>query len=112
VQSEFESPSAIASAATSTSAPWDRRPGEPARWYSRFLLYLEQGPARTLAATYRQAGRSVNHPAKGANGWWATVALRDRRIAIADENVELARTLLANMQLLDLDLAGARALYP
>jgi hypothetical protein len=140
VPSEFESQTA--GAVTSSLEPWDRQPREPARWYTRFLLFLEEGPARTVKGAYRKAGRGANQPASGASASWVRaarawnwseraiawdvhqrelmalsernrcLALRERRLAIAEENVELARTLLGNMHLLDLDLAGTRALFP
>jgi hypothetical protein len=122
--------------------PWDIQPGEPPRWYTRFLIYLELGPARTITAAYQRVHRRGKTPSKGPSGWWTAVArrwqwsaralaydirqrdllalsdrdrqlaLRDRRVAIAEENIELAHTLLHNMQLLDLDPDATRAFFP
>ncbi len=51
--------------------PWDRQDGEPAKWYARFLLYLELGPGRALAEAYtdvqEKAGKGGKCP--GPSGW-------------------------------------------
>jgi len=43
--------------------PWDRQPGEPAKWYYRFNCYMIAGPGRSIEQTYRleKAGRSGKH---------------------------------------------------
>ena len=35
------------------SHPWDQQPDEPASAYTRFLVFLHLGPARSLDAAYR-----------------------------------------------------------
>lgn len=32
--------------------PWNRKAGEPMLWYSRFIIYRELGPERSLLGTY------------------------------------------------------------
>ena len=36
--------------------PWDRRPGEPNRWFSRFESYRRAGPNRSLLGTVNEEG--------------------------------------------------------
>ncbi len=42
---------------------WDRREGEPARWYARFEAYRLAGPSRSYLATYN-AERSKRSPGR------------------------------------------------
>lgn len=37
-----------------TQAIWERQPGEPARWYARFLLYRGMGAGRSLLACFHR----------------------------------------------------------
>lgn len=37
---------------------WERLPGEPARWYRRFVLYRDLGPQRTLVEAHAAAARA------------------------------------------------------
>ena len=47
---------------------WDRRPGEPSLWFSRFEAYRLEGPGRHLLSLYR---RMCNRPdARNAGGCW------------------------------------------
>ena len=36
------------------SDAWERRPGEPVRWYSRFETYRLLGPGRSLEESFRR----------------------------------------------------------
>jgi hypothetical protein len=47
-------------------SPWERQPGEPARQYARLAVYLELGPARTMAQAAEilsATGDPVSHAA-------------------------------------------------
>ena len=39
--------------------PYDRRPGEPMKWFARFQLYLDAGPDRTLLGVYKAQRNSA-----------------------------------------------------
>lgn len=55
-----------------TQAIYERQPGEPARWYARFLLHRNAGPSRTLLGTVHaeQAKTSDKKRSKGIPGSW------------------------------------------
>ncbi|MFN8470405.1 MAG: hypothetical protein U0X20_32930, partial [Caldilineaceae bacterium] len=58
--------------------PWDQMEGEPARWYSRFQVYLELGVARTLTAAATAAGLQARGSPLARNREWSTYARRWR----------------------------------
>lgn len=48
---------------------WDRRTGEPVRWYSRFESFRLIGPGRSVDAAYRlETGRDTSQRAGAV--WW------------------------------------------
>src|SRR5215211_7230925 len=51
--------------------PWDQMPGEPDRWYGRFKVYLELGPARTLHSAARMICERNKKPAYDYSGGWS-----------------------------------------
>jgi hypothetical protein len=60
---------------------WGQQPGEPSRWYERFVKYLHQGPNRSLYAVYlsepakpgsKRAQREDPRPRGGISGAWKT----------------------------------------
>jgi hypothetical protein len=55
-------------------APWERQPGEPARWYARFTIYLELGIHRTLQRAYRIVGLVEERPGKQPGAAWYQMA--------------------------------------
>ncbi len=118
--------------------PWDRQPGEPTKWYGRFLVYLELGPARTLTEAFALVNKQEDKPAHCPNGRWTLaqrqwqwraraqawdieqrdllalsernrrLAMREQRVAITEENLEVVRGVLRNMHLLEADEHEAR----
>ena len=93
--------------------PWDRQDGEPARWYARFLVYMELGPARTLAEAYANTlekagkGRKSTRPdgKLRPSGGWNTASRKYRwrertlawdaeqrdLLALSERNLRMAR---------------------
>jgi hypothetical protein len=59
--------------------PWERQPGEPNRWYSRFERYRLAGPNRALLSIWNdeQAGKSGKKCTR-VPGSWAEAAQRWR----------------------------------
>jgi hypothetical protein len=51
--------------------PWDRQPGEPNLWFSRFERYRLAGPGRSLTGiwTAEQAEKGVNRRTKVPGAW-------------------------------------------
>lgn len=47
---------------------WHRQPGEPAKWFDRFSLYLQLGPGRSLWAAYQQARQRSGAESAGKRG--------------------------------------------
>lgn len=130
--------------------PWDRQDGESAKWYARFLLYLELGPGRALGEAYTEVQEKAGKGHKGPglegrlrlNGSWGKIAWqyrwreramawdieqrdllalsdrnrrlaqREQRVAITEENLELARAVLHNMHLLEANAHEARKWLP
>lgn len=130
--------------------PWDRQDGEPAKWYARFLLYLELGPGRALAEVYTDVQEKAGKRGSGSgprgrlrpNGSWKKIARqyrwceramawdieqrdllalsdrnrrlaqREHRIAITEENLELAGIVLHNMRLPEANAHEARKWLP
>jgi hypothetical protein len=60
-------------------SPWERLPGEPARWYTRFERYRLAGPSRSLLATCHaeKAATAARRP-RCVPGAWAKAAQRWR----------------------------------
>ena len=56
--------------------PWDQMEGEPDRWYGRFKVYLELGPARSLPAAPAEAGRQTRGEPLAWNSEWSQTARR------------------------------------
>jgi hypothetical protein len=59
--------------ATMSEAPWDRQPGEPGVWYTRFHEYLIQGPTRTMESVWKgyledREARRAGTRAEAVNG--------------------------------------------
>jgi len=86
--------------------PWDRKTGEPMLWYSRFTLFRELGPERSLLGAYRawrvqrgaEGGKimTVSGPwERNANKW----AWRDR--AEAWDHYQQMRRLALEQQKID-----------
>jgi len=60
-----------AHSADSAGNAWDRRPGEPSKWFIRFEVYRQLGAERTMLAAYRLTG---NRPdARKVPGSWTRV---------------------------------------
>ena len=121
---------------------WERREGEPGRWYGRFLIYLELGPARSLREACRVANRKTREQVHCAYGSWcdqarrwewreratawdieqrellaaseraAMLAMRARRVAVMEENLEAVREVLRNAHMEEADEKQARAWLP
>ena len=121
---------------------WDQREGEPPRWYGRFLIYLELGPARSLREACRVANRKTRQQVHCAYGSWCDqarrwawreratawdmeqrellaaseratmLAMRARRVAVMEENLEAVREVLRNAHLEEADEKQARAWLP
>lgn len=62
----------------SESSPpiWERRPGEPSRWFARFECFRLMGPERTVSAACRASGRTPGkHTVEGTtSGTWYVMA--------------------------------------
>ena len=56
--------------------PWDQMEGEPDRWYGRFKVYLDLGPARTLRAAAAVIGRQTRGEPFTRSGYWSYHARR------------------------------------
>lgn len=55
---------------------WDRRTGEPVRWYSRFESFRLIGPGRSVDAAYRlETGRDTSQRAGAV--WWKNYRARE-----------------------------------
>lgn len=54
--------------------PWDRQPGEDARWYARFTAYRLLGRGRTLEAVWRQEAKDHQKTGKYPPKHWYAVA--------------------------------------
>src|SRR5262249_36556057 len=50
-----------------TADPWDRQPGEPARWFHRFTRFCIAGPTRKVVAVWNQE-LAANNDERGAKG--------------------------------------------
>lgn len=61
-----------------TQAIWERQPGEPARWYARFLLYRGMGAGRSLLACFHreEALKSTNKHYNHVPGSWSQACER------------------------------------
>ena len=46
--------------------PWEQRPDEPPKWYTRFRIFLRLGPSRNLTAAYRIWANSQGRPSQTA----------------------------------------------
>lgn len=55
---------------------WERRHGEPARWYARFEAYRLLGPSRTMRAAYRRCGELEGLSGRYPNSRWFQIAGR------------------------------------
>ncbi len=53
---------------------WERLPGEPARWYRRFVLYRDLGPQRTLAEAHAAAARAERLAQPRLPARWTQIA--------------------------------------
>jgi hypothetical protein len=56
--------------------PWDQQPDEPAKAYSRFLVYLGMGPARSVHAAFRLVRPDTQGHKRSAPGAWHRAARR------------------------------------
>lgn len=58
--------------------PWEQQPGEPDKWYARFLRFRDQGSGRTKATAFRadQAETGGNRRAKKLPGSWDVMSKR------------------------------------
>jgi len=122
--------------------PWEQLPGEPALWYGRFCLYRDLGPSRSLtaatrvecAAKHKHAWAPSESWTRAARTWhWRERALawdayqrealtlceynirlaaRDRRVAITEENIDLAREGIDIANLPGMTQEEARAALP
>lgn len=61
-----------------TQAIWERQPGEPARWYARFLLYRGMGPDRTLLGCIHreEVSKGKEKQSKNISGSWSMACER------------------------------------
>lgn len=88
--------------------PWDRQPGETPKRYAQFLVYLELGEARTLAAVAQQLTRNASYVRQVSAEWhwvaragaWDQLQYQERAARIRaerreadDRHVRLARAL-------------------
>jgi hypothetical protein len=122
--------------------PWDQLPGEPALWYGRFCRYRDLGPSRSMVAAARAESEAKHkHPwppseswARAARTWqWCErarawdahqrevltlceynvrLAARNRRVAITQENIDLAREGIELANLPGMTQEEARAALP
>ena len=55
---------------------WERQDGEPNNWYSRFVLFLQMGPSRSLlgAVNIEKAQKSPEKPSMSVPGAWKEAA--------------------------------------
>lgn len=115
--------------------PWDQLPGEPPRWYGRFQVFLNLGPARTVAAATRAVRLGVGgswseyvqrwHWRERAAAWdvhqrdllalserSTRIGLRRRRVAVIEEYLEAVRAVLDSADLPAADQELAREWLP
>jgi hypothetical protein len=57
-------------------SPWDQLPDEPAKAYSRFLVFLGMGPARSVHAAFRLVRPDTQGHKRSAPGAWHRAARR------------------------------------
>ncbi|MFN8466317.1 MAG: hypothetical protein U0X20_12240 [Caldilineaceae bacterium] len=121
--------------------PWDQMPGEPDKWYGRFLVYLNMGPARSFMA----AGKEIAKNTKAGNpynGFWTGItrqwrwrerarawdiyqrdvlaisernmrlALRSRRVELIEDYLDSVCGVLDNAKMWDADEEQAREWLP
>ena len=58
----------------SDALPWQRQLDEPAQWYTRFLVYLHEGPDRTIARAIQTYAADVDHDLDRTYTHWYFVA--------------------------------------
>lgn len=112
--------------------PWERRPGEPGRWYACLEAYRLLGPQRTIEKAYQQlaqsAGKKPSHPSQTwyamakrwewqarAEAWDASerrqlrAKERDRRLDAREVRIDGIHTfLLESSRILQLALQSVR----
>lgn len=55
---------------------WERKDGEPARWYARFEVYRLLGPSRTMKAAHRHCAEMEGRRGRYPNSQWFQIAER------------------------------------
>jgi len=82
--------------------PWEQRKAEPARSYASFLLYLRQGPARSLTEAAEECGLSLGRLKQLSSQWrWpGRAAAWDRHRFLSRRRQELEEAKQARQRLL------------
>jgi hypothetical protein len=129
-------------AAAGTDKVWDQWPGEPELWYGRFEVYLALGPTRSVSATARALAADPGRQKHWSDGRWSGIArqwfwrerahawdvhqrellafsernrrlaLRDRRIELIEDQLDVVCELLDTANLTAVDEQQARAWLP
>ena len=121
---------------------WDQWPGEPELWYGRFEVYLALGPTRSVSAAERALAAAPGKQKHSLDGRWSRtaqqwywrerahawdvhqrellalsernrrLALRDRRIELIEDQLDVVCELLDTANLPAVDEQQARAWLP